>query len=592
MTKRFILAIVAVLAIATLADRAFAGCTLGKIAELPVTMAGLRPMVSAKINGANALFIADSGAFYSVITPASAAEFGLRLRPAPFNMTMRGLGGEAQISLATVKEFTLANVPIHNVDFIVGGSESGNGAAGLLGQNVFRIADVEYDLANGTIRLIRPSGCGSSMLAYWDKSQPYSALDIGSTTPLAPHTTGVAFVNGVKLRVVFDTGAATSILALSAARRAGVNPRGAGVVAAGFTGGIGRRMVETWIAPVDSFKIGDEEVRNTRLRIGDASLNNADMWIGADFFLSHRVYVANSQHKLYFTYNGGPVFNLNSITSVQAGAASPTQSVPKLDEGGSAPTDAAGLSRRGAAFAARRDFGRAIADLTRACELQPNEPRYFYERGMAYLGNKQPFLAMTDFDQTLKLKPDDVQSLVTRAELRLAGRDQAQASLDLGAADRFASKEADVRLRIAGAYLRADLFSPAIAQYDLWITAHPQDVRRGQAMNGRCWARALWGRELDKALADCDAAQRMNPKLPSILDSRGLVRLRLGDFDKAIADFNAALGLQPRNAWSFYGRGLAELRKGLTADGAADIAAGTALQPNLPEEVKKSGIVP
>ena len=30
------------------------------------------------------------------------------------------------------------------------------------------------------------------------------------------------------------------------------------------------------------------------------------MLLGADFFLSHRIYVANSRDKLYFTYNGGP----------------------------------------------------------------------------------------------------------------------------------------------------------------------------------------------------------------------------------------------------------------------------------------------
>ena len=76
--------------------------------------------------------------------------------------------------------------------------------------------------------------------------------------------------------------------------------------------GIGRRMIPSWLAPVASFKIGDEEVRNTRLRIAAMSLPNTDMLLGADFFLSHRVYVANSQHRIYFTYNGGPVFNLAS----------------------------------------------------------------------------------------------------------------------------------------------------------------------------------------------------------------------------------------------------------------------------------------
>ena len=70
-------------------------------------------------------------------------------------------------------------------------------------------------------------------------------------------------------------------------------------------------MTRTWIAPFASFKIGDEEIRNTRLRIGDIA-TDIDMLIGADFFLSHHLYVASSQHKLYFTYNGGPVFDLSA----------------------------------------------------------------------------------------------------------------------------------------------------------------------------------------------------------------------------------------------------------------------------------------
>ena len=36
--------------------------------------------------------------------------------------------------------------------------------------------------------------------------------------------------------------------------------------------------------------------------------NDFDVLIGADFFMAHHVYVANSQGKLYFTYSGGPVF--------------------------------------------------------------------------------------------------------------------------------------------------------------------------------------------------------------------------------------------------------------------------------------------
>ena len=37
----------------------------------------------------------------------------------------------------------------------------------------------------------------------------------------------------------------------------------------------------------------------------------ADMLIGADFFRAHRVYIARGQKKMYFTYQGGPVFMLS-----------------------------------------------------------------------------------------------------------------------------------------------------------------------------------------------------------------------------------------------------------------------------------------
>ena len=33
-----------------------------------------------------------------------------------------------------------------------------------------------------------------------------------------------------------------------------------------------------------------------------------DLLLGADFLLAHRIYIARSQKKLYFTYRGGPIF--------------------------------------------------------------------------------------------------------------------------------------------------------------------------------------------------------------------------------------------------------------------------------------------
>jgi tetratricopeptide (TPR) repeat protein/predicted aspartyl protease len=562
---------------------ALAGCELIELTRLPVTMSALKPLVSVRINGAEALFLLDSGAFYSFISPAAAAQFQLKRYPAPFSLNVRGVGGEVDVEATTVQDFVLADLKIRHVEFLVGGNDLGEGAAGLVGQNILGAADVEYDLAKGIIRLMHPGdGCRNVDLAYWAKSTPYSVLDIDYTNPASPHTKARAEINGVRVDVLFDTGANSSMLATRAARRAGIKTDSPGVVPSGSATGMGRRTVDTWVAPIASFKIGGEEIKNTRLEIGELYRLDTEMLIGADFFLAHRVYVSNRQHKLYFTYNGGPVFDLSRGP----------QAAAQPQEAAEEPVDAAGYERRGAAFAARRDFEHAFADLTRACELEPGEAKHFYRRALAHLGAGQRAEAIADLDEAVRLEPGNPEALMKRAQVHMGSGDKVAAIADLDAADRIAPKQDAGRLRIADAYVDAGRLDQAIAQYDLWIGARDQDVRLAVALNGRCWARALLGTELEKALADCNAAFRLRRDSPDILDSRGLVRLRLGEFEQSIADYDAALKQKPDIAWSLYGRGLAKLKKGMSAEGRSDIAAATAAQPTIAEEAAQYGLAP
>jgi len=391
-------------------------------------------------------------------------------------------------------------------------------------------------------------------------------------------------VNGVRLTAIFDTGADRSVMTRHAAAKAGIKPGDPGVVSAGYSRGLGQGVVKTWVAPVKSFRIGKEETLNTQIRFGDIDLTDGDMLVGMDFFLAHHIFVSNTQRKLYLTYNGGPVFN-PSQTPLSAVGGSPTPADDAPD-----PTDAAGYARRGAGDAARNNVGRAIADLSKAIEMAPTVADYRFQRGVIYARNRQPDLAIADFDETLRLKPDDAAALVDRAALRLGGRDRAEAEQDLEAADKASAKQDDIHLKIAILYARADRASAAIDQYSLWIDAHGDDARLPDALNGRCWERALTGVDLDKALHDCNQAIRNAPKSAAMFESRGLVYLRLGDLDKAIADDSAALAINPELSWPLYGRGLAKQRKGQTAEGAADISAALEIDPKLADEMRTRGV--
>ncbi|WP_338057591.1 aspartyl protease family protein [Sphingomonas beigongshangi] len=557
-------------------------CKIGKIAELAVTMQGLRPVVQTTINGKPAPFIVDSGAFFSNISPPVAKSLSLPQRAYP-GLRVNGIGGSSEASVATVRHFGLAGVDIPNVEFVVSGSDIGQ--TGLIGQNVLGLADVEYDLPGGAVRLFRPQGCSKTALAYWSAGKPFFMLPIESKEEARNHTVGAIELDGAKLRATFDTGAPQTVLTLRAAARAGVHPGDPGVEKAGWESGLGSRVVQGWIGHFKLLKIGDEELHNVRLRMADLGPLDTDMLLGADYFVSHRIYVSNAQHRMYFTYTGGRLFSTGTRVdattniAVQGGATE-----------GAEPADAEGYSRRGAMAQTQRDLPGAIEAYSHAMALAPKDPRFPLQRALAYLAARRPVLAMDDLNTVLTLDPADRRARLLRAEVRLRAGNPEGAIADLDALSAAMPREDMERLHVAQLYSGADAFDAAIGQYDIWLATHHDDSQRSVAQNGRCWARALANKDLDKARGDCDAAVRAVKGNASYLDSRGLLAFRRGDDAAAIADLTAALALNPKLAWSLYIRSLAERRQGRTADADRDRDAALALDRRLADRAKRYGL--
>ncbi|MGH8319358.1 MAG: tetratricopeptide repeat protein [Steroidobacteraceae bacterium] len=601
---------------------------------LPVTMDGMKPVVSAEINGADARFFVDTGAFFQTMSAAAAAQYKLDLEPAPFGLFVTGVGGTVVPHVATIKTFTLGGAPFHDVQFLVTGNDVLPGVAGLLGENLFRaIGDVEFDLANGVLRFVQPEHCGQEDLAYWAGTAPVAVVDLHWTTNRQPHLIGDARLNGHTIHVLFDTGAARSILSWRAAKRAGISPSSPGVVRLGMAIGMGREPVALWSAPVKEFEIGGEKIEHTQVAVADLDVPglDADMLLGADFFLAHHVYVANSQGKLYFTYNGGPVFNPSVPKTAQAAPApagkaaaaastppaplsapvasaaptpppvsstpSPAPKAAADTELSDTPVDAAGFLRRGAAYASRREFALALADLTRACELAPKDAECRYKRGLVYWQDGQPAPALADFDAAVTLDPSDFQARLARAQLELRRR-RAGVEDDLDGVDHFAPPEAYLRLALGQLYDDIGEYAGAVHQFDLWIDYHRDDVHLPLALTERCGSEAAANLDLDRALDDCDRALHTMPQAAPIrttavaMSDRGLVYLRQGKLDRALADLNAALKLQPEFPRARYERGLVELRKGLEAEGQADLAAAQAHHPGLAKRLARMGLTP
>ena len=564
-----------------------------ELLELPVKMMGSRAVATVGINGTSVPLTVDTGAFFSVLTEAAATQLNLSLRPL-HGLRVEGITGSVESRITTVDKLQLLKGDVPRVQFIVGGNEPGAGTMGLMGRNFLASTDTEYDLANGVIRLSFPNDeCAKSSMAYWAGASHVTELalerDYRDPSP-SPAMRSRVKLNGREFVALFDTGA-TTIVSLQAARRAGVTEEQ--MTAAGAIYGAGRGSARSWTAPFERVEIGDEAITQNSLRVGSFKLDSADLLLGIDFFLSHRIYVSKKQDKMFITYNGGTVFATNRAGAMgavpfNAAAAASSGQPAELDE----PVTADLLARRGAASAARQDYERALREISRAIEREPTSAAYLAQRGGVYQALKLPAKAMADFDKAIELDPAQPDARLGRAVLRLRGKDRDGALSDLDALDGALASQAQVRLAMARLYLELEHPAQAVAQFNHWLPSHPDEVRRDVALNGRCWARAMLGSELDKALIDCNAAISAEPKNAAYLDSRGWVNLRLGRYEQALADFDRALSLRPGTAWTLYGRGLTKSRLGDVTQGEADLAAARKTQADVDLSVTRAGLLP
>jgi len=310
-------------ALATGTAAAASNCKMLQIADWPVRPGRGIPVVDGAINGQKIGVLLDTGSGTSLIVRSSAERLGLS-RQETRGLRVFGIGGETHAQATIVDEFSIGEVTRKNLPFMVAGERDlGKYLDVILGEDFFDQIDVEFDLGHNSVKLFQPKDCEGVSLAYW-ATQGASEVAMESFLNAGRRIVVQVQVNGQPMQALLDSGSHTSVLDKSTAGQLGITPDSPGVVASAKGGGVGAKSVEFWSAPLQSFTIGNETIRDTPIEF-------ADLWkdatytptgshlprkvdgtpavlLGADFLRAHRVLVAHSQRKVYFTYEGGPVF--------------------------------------------------------------------------------------------------------------------------------------------------------------------------------------------------------------------------------------------------------------------------------------------
>jgi hypothetical protein len=147
----------------------------------------------------------------------------------------------------------------------------------------------------------------------------------------------------------------------------------------------------------------------------------------------------------------------------------------------------------------------------------------------------------------------DVAAVKTGSEMMRAG-DKAGAEAKFAYAIKLHAEE-EARYAALGVPYRETALDAMIAQARSGATFEPA-LASWREYNQRGTRRVV-ARDLAGALADFDRAIRLGPPLAVLRQTRGSIRMRVGDFDGARQDFESGLELEPDN------RRIAELMKSL-----------------------------
>lgn len=188
------------------------------------------------------------------------------------------------------------------------------------------------------------------------------------------------------------------------------------------------------------------------------------------------------------------------------------------------------------ACASEQNADARIAACTRVVEDQSTVPTMrsmaHRNRGFAYANRGLFDLAIVDFDEALKLSPQDIQALGSRGK----------------------------------AYLQRGQYDRAIADFTHLLKLSPRSDR---AFNDRGLAHLRKG-DMDASLPDFEEALKINPGNVAARNNRALILARQSKFDAAISEYTEAIRLDPRYLLAYANRGRAYEEAGQIEEALAD----------------------
>jgi len=139
------------------------------------------------------------------------------------------------------------------------------------------------------------------------------------------------------------------------------------------------------------------------------------------------------------------------------------------------PTTAEEFLKRGQSYTDKNDYDKAIADYSKALQLNPNLADAYKKRGIAYALKGDYDQAIENLTQSIMLNPNDVDAYINRGIFYAIKEDYDLATADCTQTIRINPNDADNYLRRGEFYLRKGDYDKATVDFKKALEINPND---------------------------------------------------------------------------------------------------------------------
>ena len=214
--------------------------------------------------------------------------------------------------------------------------------------------------------------------------------------------------------------------------------------------------------------------------------------------------------------------------------------------------------RRGNVYHDKGEYDRAIADYTKALEINPRDAVAYNNRGIAYRAKGDNESAIADYSKAIEMNPRDAVAYNNRG---IAYR--AQSDNDRAIADH--AKAIAIDPELVSAYNNRGIAYRIKGDNDSAIADHAKAIEIDAEFFSAYYNRALAFRakgDNDSAIEDTTTAIEINPRHVGAYFNRGVAHAAKGTHDRAIADYTKAIEINPKHVAAYHNRSLAYRAKG------------------------------